>query len=170
MRKITEGFLNKHDVQDVLKKAAEIKPVTKSWLGKKKGGLELSDLQKAWAAAGYPDDSRKIAQVLKSLGYERKEINKVFRDTFDTKYGAHDTGNSGIVTQLAKYIKDNGYAEEIAAFLEHQYDIEEAYAYEGKVVVEQVRTVFERIIREERLGLPRMQREFEQQSLGRQRK
>lgn len=163
--------MNKHDVQDVLKKAAEVKPASKSWfgLGKKKG-LELSDIQKAWQTAGYPDDSRKIAQVLKTLGFERKEINKVFRDVFDTKYGAHDTGNSAVVAKLAEYIKQNGYAEEIATFLEHQYDIEESYDYDGKVVVEQVRTIFERILQEERTGLPKMQREFEQQSLGRHRK
>ena len=169
MRKITEGLLNKHDVQDVLKKAAEVKPPVKSWFGKSKG-LQFSDIQKAWATAGYPDDSRKIAHVLKSLGFERKEINKVFRDVFDTRYGAHDTGNSSIVSKLAEYIKANGYAEEIATFLEHQYDIEESYSYDGKVVVEQVREVFQKILSEERTGLPKMQREFEQQSLGRQRK
>ncbi len=172
--KITQGHFSEHDIADVLNKAAEVKPTRKSFWGKKKGGFSLYDLQGEWAKAGYPDDSNKIAHMLKGLGYERKEINKVFRDTFDTKYGSYNTGNSQIVAQLAKYILEKGYTEEIKTFIEHRTDdfdeMEEGLDYRGKIAVEQVRDVFERIIKEERTGLPKMQKEFEQHSLGRHRK
>lgn len=175
MEKLSEGYVSKFDVEDTLKAAAELNPERNSWY---KGGLKkrqkvsLPDLQKAWALDGYPEDSKKIAAILKSFGYSSGEIRKVYSTVFDTKYGRYDTENSPAVTKMASFIMKYDYTAEVLHYLEGQYGFggDDDNEENDKAVTEQVREIFERILREERNGLPQLQKEFEKQSLGRHRK
>jgi hypothetical protein len=170
-RKLVEGLLNNADVADVFKAASEIKRDRRGRFNPfKKKGVSIQDLQQAWTDAGHPTDSNSVAKVLSGLGFGRKEINKVFKANFGTTHGKYDTENSAAVQRIAKFVMENDYTEEILHFLNTQYDYNDEEDKDKKVTTEQIRAVFECIIREERSELPRMQKEFDQQSLGRHRK
>jgi len=166
LKRINEDYLSHDDIEDVLNNAARQGLPGTGFAGMFKKKISVADLRQAWADAGYPEDSTSVSNILKGLGYDRMAVNKVFRDTFDTRHGRLDTGNSPAVVELAKTIVKSGYKDEILTFLEHQYNFVDT----GTPIPEHIRTIFERIIHEERAGLPVLQKQFEQKNLGRHRK
>jgi hypothetical protein len=170
--KITEAQLSNADTKAVFKTADKlansgISKFTRAF--KKK--VDISDLQKAWQEAGYPDDTRDIGVILKDHGFSPKEINKVFSGVF----GQQDSGNSKsaeptqspVIQKIAKYAIDNGIAEELKTFLAQEYGFKESTSLYGKAMVENVRDIFTEIVKEERNGRQHLIKEYEQTHLGR---
>ena len=171
MRKIKEGYVSDSDVAEVLKTASELKPGSSGFLGLgKKPGITFDNLKDRWIENGRGDDSRDIISVLKSFGYSRKEMNKVFRTVFDTRYGKYDTGNSPAVVEIAKYAKENDYTADLIKFMKDEFGFDENTLTEGKIKISDIRSIFEKIIHEPRTSEVDLRREFEKSNLGRHRK
>lgn len=174
---LTESQINPADAKAVFKTASEIRTGKPSGFGRifkglRKDKVELSDLQKAWQSEGYPDDTRDISAILVNHGFDKKEINKVFSQVFgkqDGSDGYDEPVASETIQRIAKYAKENGFAEELKSFLSKEFGFKESADY-GKAMVEDVRAIFTAIVNEERFGRQSLIKQQEQTYLGRSKK
>jgi hypothetical protein len=159
-----ESDLEKSDIESIFKSAEDQRKG--SWFSH---NISSNDLLKKWNKEGFPTDSRDIVNILKSVGFSPREINKVFKKA---GYGSSDDpAVSPAMKKLSKYIIDNGYTENILKFLKDNYEgIEEVYVKDGTMVVEDIRTIFNDMVKEERPELNNLMKQSEQKNLGRSRK
>jgi len=173
MRKIIEAQINPADVKAIFKTATDLRanPTGFSRL-LKKDKIDINDLQQAWKDDGFPDDTRDIEAILRNAGFSQKEINKVFAEIF----GKDDTDKykkpaaSEAIAKIAQYAKETGIDKEIIAFLQKEYGFKESTVFDGKLVIEDIRKLFTRIVQEERADLSAKRREQEHKTIGRNRK
>lgn len=175
MTKITEAQIGPADVKAIFKNAYDARNKS-SGPGKifkflQKEKISLQDLQKSWKEAGYPDDIRDIEEILKSYGFSKKEINGVFSKVFgQDKSGEYeDPTGFPVVEKIAKYIIQVGVKDEIIQFMKKEYNMNES-AYNGKVMVEDIREIFSYMVNEERTDLPVLIQKFQKDNLGRVKK
>lgn len=172
--KFNEGQINPADAKEVFKVASGLreKPSAMQRIpGLRRDKIDISTLQKAWSDAGYPDDTRDLAVILKQQGFKPKEINKVFKEVF----GDEDSTKTGdaaspTIQKIADYAKEHNLVEPLKAFLQQEYKFTESYAYEGKAVVEDIRHIFTSIVQEERGARTELIKQEDMNSLGRTRK
>jgi hypothetical protein len=174
MRNITETEINKADIKALFKNASELrsKPTGLGRVFKslRKDAIDVSDLQQAWAEAGYPDDTQDIGAILVAHGFKDKEIDKVFSNVFGEGEGDYEEPTqSSAIQKIADYAKKTGIDQEILKFLQQEYNLNES-RYSGKAVVEDIRQIFTRIVQEERLARHDLIRTHEQTQLGRPKK
>jgi hypothetical protein len=177
MSKLTETEISKSDVSGIFKQATELRGQPQGRFSKffgqtPKDKIEVKDLQQAWQKAGYPDDVRDIEHILRDFGFDDKEIHTVMTGAF----GQNDDGEynqpiaSPAVQKIADYAKKAGLAQDLVAFMQKEYGFKESHTYEGKVVVEDVRKIFDAIVHEERRALPQIIKDNEIRQLGRNKK
>jgi hypothetical protein len=187
---ITESQLTTADAKAILQGASELrnKPTLggKFFKGLQKDKIEISDLQKAWADEGYPDDTRDIAAILKGkFGFEDKEIQKVFSNVFGESDDEDDEPTpaaSETMVKMVEYIKKAGLADKVKQFMQSEFGedlgitqkpgmFDRLKGYFGKkAVAEEVRQIFTSIVNEERTGRFKLLREYEKEQLGRSKK
>lgn len=173
---LNEAEINPSDIKSIFKSAAAGRnsPASGmfSFMRKDKAKIDVSDLQKAWQEAGYPDDIRDIESILKTFGFDKKEINKVFTGAF----GKSDDGSyneptaSPTILKIAEYAKKAGIDKDLIAFMQKEYGLQETHRFNGKAVIEDIRRIFTAIVHEERSALPAMIKSAEFKQLGRNRK
>jgi hypothetical protein len=173
---ITEDQLNTADIKAILKTASSSrdKPsgLSRIFKGLRKDKIDLSDLQKAWASEGYPDDTRDIKAILLSYGFSESEIRKVFIEVFGSK-GEDGDGEpdvpkqSATLNKIVQYAKKNGLTQDLIAFMQKEYGFTESFNPSGKLVVEDIREIFTRIVYEERLGRAELIKQQDKLQLGR---
>jgi len=176
MRNINESQVNSADAKAIFRQAAASRenPSGAGRLFKslRKDKIDVSDLQRAWQQAGYPDDLRDITQILKNHGFGQKEINKVFTTTF----GKNKSGEPNVpeasdaILKIAEYAKKSGIDQELIKFMQSEFGFKESVDFEGKALIEDVRFIFTQIIGEERKALPALLKAEEYKYLGRNRK
>lgn len=169
---ITEDQLNTADIKAILKTASSSrdKPLglSRIFKGLRKDKIDLSDLQKAWASEGYPDDTRDIKAILLSHGFSESEIGKVFTEVFGSKDGEPDVPKqSATLSKVVQYAKKNGLTQDLIAFMQKEYGFTESFNSSGKLVVEDIREIFTRIVYEERLGRAELIKQQDKLQLGR---
>lgn len=175
MSKITETQINKADVKAVFKAAAgsrENQGLFRNTIpGFRKDSINVQDLQQAWKEQGFPDDLRDIERILKSQGFDKKEINKVFSEVFGKDGKSYDTpASSPTIQKIADYAIENNIAQDIIEFLESEYGLTESHSFTGKALVEDIREIFTAIVSEERTARSRLIRTQDKTQLGRNRK
>lgn len=168
--------ISKADAKAVFRDAAKTRAnptgMSRFLPGLKKDKIEVTDLQKAWASAGFPDDTRDISNILLKHGFDKKEVKKIF----DNVFGADENGetdaptSSPTITKIAEYAKKNGIDKELAAFMKDEYQFQESYEVSKKLVVEDIRQIFTAIVQEERTARVGLLREYENEQLGRRKK
>lgn len=177
-RNIIEDQINTADVKAILKTAADQRNnpsgLKKYFKGLRKDKIDVADLQKAWASDGYPDDTRDIKALLLSHGFSDDEIRKVFGEVFGTTK-SDDTepdvlGQSATIKKIVDYAKKNNLTQDLIAFMQKEYGFTESVNYSGKLVVEDIRAIFTRIVQEERLGRAELIKQEDKSQLGRVRK
>lgn len=179
MRKITEAEINRADVKSIFKTATDNRN-SPSGLGKyikslRKPTIDVAELQKAWADAKYPDDTQDIESLLLAHGFSKSEIKKVFAQVFgedpdsETGHNAPPPASETIM-KLADFAKKNGLDKDLIAFMEQEYGFKESYQNHGKIMVEQIRDIFTKIVKEERSGRAELVKQHEQTQLGRSKK
>ena len=131
--------------------------------------ITASDLIQAWKDARYPSDVRDIIRILKAAKFSDKEINRVFKVA---GFGsADDPAISPAMNKLSDYIIKQGYTADILKFLKDNYDgIEESSDHNGKLVVEDIRAIFDEIVKEPREELSAHLKQELQKNLGRAKK
>ena len=181
MRNIKEEQITSADAKAILNKAAEFRN-TPSGLGKmfkglRKDKIDVSDLQNAWknhTPNPYPDDTEDITAILKDQGFSDKEIKKVYTEVFgadeDDKDSPGDPVASATIQKIANYAIQNNIKDDLILFLEKQYEFKESVLYNGKLVIEDIRQVFTRIVDEDRTERPKLLKDLDRQQLGRTRK
>lgn len=192
---ITEAQISKNDINAVFKNATDERSTPSSVTGKarnaagqiysglKKQNIDVSDLQQAWKNAGYPDDTRDIEKILIDHGFSKGEIKRVYSNIFQDGGIDHedDEVSSPAVEKIAKFIRDNGYADTIKSFLETEFgkDIgtdksswfsNKIDTFKKKFTTENVRQVFVDIIKEERTDRMLRIKNIDKSQLGRSRK
>ena len=158
-----------------------------------KSNIDIGSLQKAWASAGYPDDTNDIAQILKKYGFDDQAIETAFVNVLGNDYNNEDGEESdandqpsGTILKIADYIKRAGLTDEITAYMKENFGSEltaepkqgmfkRAMNYgknlfKRKATAEDVRHIFTNILKEERHGLAGIVKAQEQNQLGRHRK
>lgn len=163
-KRLLEKDLNKDEVEKIFKTASDSRK--SSWF---KDSVDVNDLLKQWNKQNFPTDSRDIVSILKSEGFSIDEINKVFKKT---GYGLSDKPDiSPAMEKVAEYIINSNYTEDILAFLKDNYKgIEDSYVKEGKMTVEDIRSVFTEIVKEERTELKNLIKQDQIKHLGRVKK
>lgn len=177
MSKLTETEISKSDVSGIFKQAVELRSqpqgrFSKFFGQKPKDNIAVSDLQQAWQKAGFPDDVRDIEHILKDFGFGDKEIHKVMSGAFGTNNDGqyNEPIASPAIQKLADYAKKAGLTQDLIAFMQKEYGFKESYSHQGKVVVEDVRKIFDAIVYEERSALPKLIKDNEIRQLGRNKK
>lgn len=173
MRKINEAQINPSDVKAIFKTAVDHRanPTGFSRL-LKKDKIDINDLQSAWKEDGFSDDTRDIERILKDAGFSQKEINKVFAEIF----GKEDSGEytkpaaSDAILKIAQYAKETGIDKELISFLQKEYGFKESTVFDGKLMIEDIRRIFTRIVSEERSDLITLRKEYEHTAFGRNKK
>lgn len=162
-KNLIESELQNKDLGRIFSTAEQVR--SNSFLKK---NIASSDLMQLWKDEKYPTDSRDIVSLLHKAGFSNREINKVFKEA---GYGsAENPAVSPAMEKLAAYIIDNGYTEDIVKFMRNNYDVDNLYVGEGKVVFEDLRKIFDSIVKEDRPGLDEYIRRDEKQRLGRNKK
>lgn len=183
---INEAHVDKGDVRQIF-----------NYLGNNKShrnqNLDIGSLQKAWASAGYPDDTTDIAEILKKHGFDDSAIHSAFSGVLGNGYNDEDSSpeesgaaTSGAVLKIAEYIKRAGISKEIIAYMQENYGNEltaepkqgmfkRAMNYgknlfKRKATSEDVRQIFTNILKEERRGLSGLIKQEEYTQLGRNKK
>jgi hypothetical protein len=176
---ITEDQINTADVKEILKKASDYRSnprgLGKLFKGLRKEKIELSDLQKSWASEGYPDDTRDLTALLLSHGFSKKEIKKVFTEVFGSEDEDGDgepdvPQQSATLNKVVQYAKKNNLTQDLIAFMQKEYGFKESIDHGGKLVVEDIREIFTRIVHEERLGRAELIKQEDKLQLGRTKK
>jgi len=181
---LSESLINKADINAIFKDASYLrsKPtgLGKVFKGFRKEQVSVDDLRQAWADGlsgdgtdGYSDDTRDIKRILKSFGFDDKEINKVFTQVFKTDDQEYDDVRdeptaSKTVQKIADLAKNKGVDKALLQFLEQEFADELGLG--KKATYEDVRQIFTAIVNEERTGRTRLIREEERQHLGRSKK
>jgi len=177
VRKLTEAEISKSDVSGIFAKATELRDepqgrFSKFFKQKPKDKVDPKALQQAWQKAGYPDDVRDIIGILKDFGFDEKEIHKVMTGAFgkddDGEY--NEPAASPAIQRIADYAKKAGIDKDLIAFMQKEYGFKESQSFEGKIVIEDIRKIFDAIVHEERRALPEMIKSTEIKQLGRNRK
>ena len=177
MSKLTESQLNPADTKAIFKSAADLRNtptgVARLFKGLRKDKIDVNDIMQEWLAQGRPDDTRDISKLLsQKFGFNDKEINKVFSKVFGQD---KDTGQaeqpvaSPTIQKLADYMKKNGLADEMKAFMQEEFG-QELGLKENKMMYEDIRRVFMHIVQEERSDRFEFIRQLEQTQLGRTKK
>jgi hypothetical protein len=154
------------DAKSILKGAATLRNdpgLVRSIPGLRRDKVELSDLQQAWKAAGYPDDTQEIAAILhKKFGYNYNEVKKVFAKVLgkdnEEEHGYASQEGTPAIQKIADYIKKNGLADDVKQYLKDNYSDDIGLTKPGmfskmfkkKAVTEEIRQIFEEILEEER--------------------
>ncbi len=184
---LAESQITNADVKEILKGAAELrsKPgvMGKMFKGLRKEQISITDLQQAWKDAGFPDDTRDIAAILKQeFGFGDKEIRKVFAQVFgeddDEGPGYKEPVGSQAIQHIADYAKQNGIDAALKDFMKQEFSDELGLTqqnmfkrmFKKKAVAEEVRQVFAAMVKEERTERFGLMRQQEQTQLGRTRK
>lgn len=173
MTKINENEIGRQDINAIFKNASTLPQgrLSKIFNRNPREKVEVSDLQQAWQQAGYPDDIRDIEHILTDFGFAKKEINKVFQNTFGKSGDEYDTPTaSQAILKIANYAKKAGIDQDLIAFMQKEYGFKVEEKFKGKAVVEDVRYIFDAIVKEERVRLPEMMRTSEFEKLGRNKK
>jgi hypothetical protein len=178
MKHINENQINTADVKAILKTAADQRNtptgLSKYFKGLRKDKIDISDLQKAWASEGYPDDTRDIKALLLSHGFSDDEIKKVFAEVFGTEKDDEAEpdvpGQSATLKKIVDYAAKNNLTQDLIAFMQKEYGFKESINYGDKLVVEDIRAIFTRIVQEERLGRAELIKQEDKSQLGRVRK
>lgn len=172
MSNINESQLNPADVKAIFKTASDSREnqgLLRKMTRLKKPAIDKSDLQKAWSEDGYPDDIRDIERILRDHGFGDKEIQKIFVQVLGGDKDGYDIPvASPAVQKIADAIKESGIEKEIIQFLEREYSLKESYS--KKVVVENIRSIFEKIVSEERTERLALIKAHDKLSLGRTKK
>lgn len=177
MSKLTESQLNPADAKALFKSAADLRNTptgaARLFKGLRKDKIDVNDIMQEWLAQGRPDDTRDIKRILSAkFGFSDKEINKVFSTIFgqDKDSGeAEQPVASPTIQKLADYMKKNGLADDMKAFMQEEFGKELGLS-ESKMVYEDIRRVFMHIVQEERLDRFELIRQLEQTQLGRTKK
>jgi len=160
MDKITEQEINASDINALFKAATTPKKaggiLSKLFPTKERPKLTVDDLQQAWKEEGYPDDIRDITAILKSKGYDERDIKSIISDVLGSSGENASTEN---VARAVKYIKKNGIEQEILAFLKKEYSLNESS--------QDIFKIFKEIVKEEQTSL---KRDTEKSQIGRNRK
>jgi len=182
---LTEDQISKSDAKALFKTAADMRGnqgIKGKIPGLRKDKLDMGDLQKAWANAGFPDDTNDISAILKKqFGFSDREIEKVFDKVFGRESEDEEHSIPAGIPQLQKiadYAKEHGLADEVIAFM--QDNSEELGLtkkpnffqrhFGKKAVAEEVRQIFTEILSEQREDRPILIRQQEQTQLGRSKK
>lgn len=177
---LAEDHVTRSDVKAILQTAVDQRNnptgISKFFKGLRKDKIEISDIQKAWADAGYPIDTRDITKLLsKQFGFSEKEIKKVFSQVFGTRKNGGDEdipdepGLSDTVIKIAKYVKNNNLTQDVLDFMADEYGFKESY-YPDKLMIEDIRQIFTAIVQEERSGRFELIKQHEKVQLGRTKK
>ena len=169
--------LNPADTKAVIQAAADLRNnptgVARLFKGLRKDKIDANDISQEWLAQGRPDDTRDIKRILSTkFGFNDKEINKVFSKVFGQD---KDTGQaeqpvaSPTIQKLADYMKKNGLADDMKAFMQEEFGPELGLK-ESKMMYEDIRRVFMHIVQEERTDRLELIRQLEQTQLGRTKK
>lgn len=180
---LTEEQLNNADIKSILKTAAKNREnpgFGRSIPGFRKDKVNVGDLQKAWADAGYPDDTRDISAILKKqFGFSDREIEKVYSGVFgDYDKGEELPSATPALQNLADYAKENGLTDDVIAFMKQEFGEELGLTKQNffqkhfgkKAVAEEVRQIFTEIVSEQREDRFTLIRQQEQTQLGRSKK
>lgn len=131
--------------------------------------ISANDLIQKWKDNRFPTDIRDIVNILKSAKFSPREINKVFKKA---GYGSADNpAISPAMERISKYIIKQGYTEDILKFLKDNYsDLEEIYVADGNIVIEDIRSIFNEIVKEDRPDLQKYIQQEQKLALGRNKK
>lgn len=172
---VTESAVSNSDINAIFNAAANLRQAPKSkwnFFKPDKPKITLDDLKREYEKER-PDDLRDIQHMLKNVGYDDAEINKVFSEVFgsDDNDEYQEPTNSPAVTKIAEYIKSKGMEREIIAFMKQEYPeiFNESYITK-KVMIEDIEKILVRIVREDRNALPRIAKATEHIRLGRNKK
>lgn len=172
---VTESEVTGPEINAIFKSAVELRNKPKSkweFFKKDKQPVSIEDLKREYEK-DRPDDLRDIQHMLKNMGYDEKEINKVFSDVFGADdEGSHNTPSaSPTILKIAKYAKDNNMAEELVAFMRKEYpEVFRESAHPRKVMIRDIERIFKGIVKENRNGLIKTNQVNEYNRLGRNRK
>jgi hypothetical protein len=160
MAKITEQQVSSSDISALFKAATEPKKQS-GLLGKLLGGkdrpkLTVDELQQAWKEEGYPDDIRDITAILKSKGYDGRDIQSIISDVLGS---SGENASTDAVTRVVSFVKKNGIEQEVLAFLKKEYNLNESS--------QDIFKIFKEIVKEDRVGL---KRDTEKSQIGRNKK
>jgi len=188
---ISESLITTADAKALLQGAAKLrsKPTLggRIFKGLQKDKIEVNDLQQAWKEAGFPDDTRDIAAILKDqFGFSEDEIEKVFSNVFDSDDEDEDNDNEPVASPaiqgMVDHINELGLTDEVKKFMEKEFGQELGLQdnpgmfsklkkfFGKKAVAEDVRYIFTAIIQEERKDRFAILRQQEQTHLGRSKK
>lgn len=170
--KFNEGRISSADAKEVFKVASNLNnnPIGRVFSGLRKDKIDINDLQQAWKDEGFPDDTKDIAAILKGHGFSKNNINKVFKKVFGIDKAEDEYSVSPAIQRIVTLAKDNDIVEPLKAFLQKEFKFTESYAYNGKVVVEDIREIFTSIIQEERSNRTALIKTQTQAQLGRTKK
>ncbi|HEY6436082.1 MAG TPA: hypothetical protein VIY47_05800, partial [Ignavibacteriaceae bacterium] len=175
---ITEAFVDRPDVIDIFQNISS--------LGR--NSVDVSDLQKAWRDARFPDDTQDIYAILKRHGYGNKEIERVFDQVLGSNHSADSSKSketseiTPATRKLVDFIKANGMVDDIKAFMKSEFGeelgitkkpgmIDKLKGFFGKkAVAEDVRAIFTAIVKEERTDRLELLRSHNYTHLGRNKK
>lgn len=172
---VTESEITGPEINAIFKSAVELRNKPKSkweFFKKDKQPVSIEDLKREYEKER-PDDLRDIKLMLKNMGYDEKEINKVLGDVFgQDDEGEHNTpAASPTILKIAKYVKDNNMAEDIITFMRREYpDVFKESVMPKKVMIRDIERIFEGIVKEDRNGITKIKQVHEYNRLGRNRK
>lgn len=172
---VTESEVSGPEINAIFRSAVELRNKPKSkweFFKKDKQPVSIEDLKREYEKER-PDDLRDIKLMLKNMGYDEKEINKVLGDVFgQDDDGEHNTpAASPTILKIAKYAKDNNMADDIIAFMRREYpDVFKESVMPKKVMIRDIERIFEGIVKEDRNGIIRVRKVQEYNRLGRNRK
>jgi uncharacterized protein YbbK (DUF523 family) len=176
-KSLTETDLSTRQINNLFQTTSQVDPkgrifgnIKSKFSGNKTPKPTVQSLQQEWARAGYPENSEDLTKILRQAGYRNSEVDKIFKEVFNTGKDQSQQASSKAVTDIAEYIKQNNLTDEILKFMSETYGFKESYSYTGKVMVAEVKEIFTKIVNEEGLGRQQQIRSFERTNLGRTRK
>lgn len=157
MSKLTESQINPADVKALFRDASNLR--SKPTLGGKffkslrKDAISIDDLQQSWKEDGYPDDIRDIKRILLSHGFDKKEIAKIFSEVFGKDENDPDSDHaapaaSATILKIADYAKKKGLTDRLIKFMEQEFANE--LGTNRRATTEDIRTIFTKMLNEER--------------------
>jgi hypothetical protein len=190
--KVIEEVISPSDAKNIFKAAVDSReqPTLAGRMFKslRKDKIDFADLQKAWLAAGRPDDTQDIAVILKNqFGFSDKEIKKVYSNVFGASDDEEDDFDlEGTITpamqKLVDFVKQNGMADQLKEYLKQNYGeelgltqkpgmLDRLKGFMGKkAVAEDIREIFTQILSEDRSDRAMLIKQAEQTQFGRTKK
>lgn len=176
MDKTLESEISKSDIKSIFKGAITLrdKPtgLGRFFKGLRKDKIDILDLQQSWKDDGFPDDIRDISNILLGYGFSIKEINKVVKNVLDNDESDDDdlSIDRSAIIKIAEFARKRGIDQRLIEFLKKEYNFNESIFFDGKVVVEDIRQIFSKIILEERSARASLIKEQDNKMLGRMKK